>query len=500
LIKQNSVFTATNPTHSLSFYLKDEYNRAIVEHITNLKQIFKDDLYVGIQRCNQGTIPIDKIAADIFEYNAGCVGVKTVALNNTFIHKEGEIEELQILLCSREKSKFASIKDNIQTDEKAHLYRFFNDKNFALYGKDYYSRIYNQSQIDATQEISDKIENFTLLANPKAPNFVCPDGLSQKDYLLNLCRAGWQRILPRIDQNRTQEYVDRIKHELDVVNRANIEGYFLVVQDYVNWAKNQGMLVGCGRGSAAGCLTSYLVNITSIDPIVYGLMFERFYNEGRNSPGKTSFPDIDVDFPVFGRERVIEYIRQKYGRDQVSQIFTLQEIQGRSAIREVLRVYGACPQEFINEISKKIPQKAAIADKLEESKETSIIRWTLENEPDILKDWCELKDDEVIGEYAFYFNKAIEIEGTFKGYGKHASAVVIANEPIAGVCPMVKDKSSDEFIAAIEYEDLERMGLMKVDILGCITLDKLSAVNDLLQFGEIRGIVSQENGESISEE
>jgi len=254
------------------------------------------------------------------------------------------------------------------------------------------------------------------------------------------------------------------------------------------------------HNSAAGCLTSYLLNITSIDPIVYGLMFERFYNEGRNSPGKTSFPDIDVDFPVFGRERVIEYIRQKYGRNQVSQIFTLQEIQGRSAIREVLRVYAACPQEFINEISKKLPQKASIADKLEEAKETSIIRWTLENEPDILKDWCEIKDDELVGEYAFYFDKAIQIEGTFKGYGKHASAVVIANEPIAGICPMVKDKSSDEFIAAIEYEELEKMGLMKVDILGCISLDKLAAVNDLLQFGEIRGIVSQENGENTSEE
>jgi len=248
LVKQNSVFASTNPTHSLSFYLRDEYNRVIYEHLSKLKTIFKDDLYVGIQRCNQVSIPIDKIAADIFEYNASCVGIKTVALNNTFVHKESEMEELQILLCSKEKSKFASVKDRIQTDEKANLYRFFNDKNFALYSKDYYKQIYSPEQIAVTQEISDKIENFTLLANPKAPNFVCPDGMSQKDYLLHLCRAGWQRILPRIDQNRTQEYVDRIKHELDVINRAAIEGYFLVVQDYVNWAKNEGMLVGCGRG------------------------------------------------------------------------------------------------------------------------------------------------------------------------------------------------------------------------------------------------------------
>lgn len=484
LIAKNSVFTVQNPTQSLSFYLKDNYDSDIQEHLHKLQLLFKDDLYIGLQKCNT-SIVIDEISASIFRSIADKMGIKTVALNNTYVHSDAELEEFQILISSNEKVKLSEISEKIQSESKANLYRFFNDKGFGLYNKSFYKQLYSEEEIKNLYEIESKIEDFSLLKNPETPDFICPNNLTQKEYLLELCRNGWSRVSPKVDQNRKQEYVDRIKYELDVINKIGLEGYFLIVQDYVNWARNQGQLIGCARGSSAGCLTSYLVGITGIDPIIYDLMFERFYNEGRNAPGKISFPDIDVDFPVSGREKVIQYIRNKYNSDNVAQIMTLQEIQGRSAIREVLKVYGACPQDFINEISKKLPQKAAIADKLEETKEKSIIKWTLENDPELLSDWCELKDGELVGEYSLYFKKAIQIEGTFKAYGKHASAVVITREPIAQICPMIKDKSSNELLAAIEYEELEKMGILKLDILGNNCLDKLMAANELLEFGKI---------------
>lgn len=495
MIAKPSIYTVPNPSQSLSFYLSDNYEAKIKGHLLELKEIFGDNLYVGIQRNAQ--LPIDMIITDMIEVEATNQGIKMVALNNTYTHSDEELEELQLLLCSREKTKFSNMRDYVNSEEHGSLFRFFNQKKFGLYEKEYYKSLYPDEYIKNTEEVLSKTEQFSILKNPEAPKFECPDGLTSKEYLLKLCREGWKRVTSKLDKNKSQEYVSRIQYELEVINRVGIEGYFLIVQDYVNWAKER-MMVGPGRGSASGCLTSYFLGITGIDPLKYNLMFERFYNEGRNSPGKISFPDIDVDFPVAQRESVMEYIRNKYGRENVCQVFTLQEIQGRSAAREVLRINGILP-EFINEISKKFPQKAAIADKLEEEKEKSIIRWTLNNDPDLLKDWCRIENGELVGEYAEYFKTAIKIEGTLKTYGKHASAVVISNEPISSICPMIKDKSSNELLAAIEYEELELMGLLKVDVLGTTILDKLTAVNDMLEFGYIKNNIDivEEDDESI---
>lgn len=485
IITNNSVYIAKNISQSLSFYVDVNFTHTIESQLNTLHSIFKNDLYVGIQKCTN--IEIDLIVADALSNIANKLNIPQIALNNTFIQEDVELEELQILLCSNEKKTFSNIHAHVNSNDNAALYRFFSNNKFGLYGATEYTKYYSDEQLNNTKELALKVDHFSLLKNPECPDFTCPNGLSQKEHLLQLCRNGWKRLSSQIDSDRTQEYVDRIKYELDVINRVGIEGYFLIVQDYVNWARQQAM-VGPARGSAAGSLTAYLLGITSVDPIKYDLMFTRFYNDGRNAPGKVSLPDIDVDFPVYFRENVINYIRDKYNKENVSQVFTLQEIQGRSAIREVLRIYAACPNDFIDDISKKLPQKAAITDKLEEDKETSIIRWTLNNEPELMKDWCELNDGKLSGEYAHYFDKAIKIEGTFKTYGKHASAVIISKEPIYNICPVVQDKSSNELLAAIEYESLEQMGLLKCDILGLNLLDKLEGINSILNTGKLNNI------------
>lgn len=236
------------------------------------------------------------------------------------------------------------------------------------------------------------------------------------------------------------------------------------------------------HNSSAGCLISYMLDITDVDPIRYNLVFERFYNDGRNTKDKVSLPDIDTDFEIGKRESVIQYIRDRYGDDRVCQVTTFGSLKGKGALKETLRVHQACDETTMNKMSKLFPDEAKIQDELEEQKETSIIRWTLRNRPDVVADYCQMDEEEnLTGEYSKYFEQAIRLEGTYKSYGKHASALCIGYKPIKEICPLIDEKSGDNMIAAIEYEFLEEMGVPKLDILGLASLDKLTSINKLLK-------------------
>ena len=271
-------------------------------------------------------------------------------------------------------------------------------------------------------------------------------------------------------------YLARVKTEFEVIFKAELSGYFLIVQDIVNYIKEQGWLAGPGRGSAAGCLVSYLLGITEVDPIEYGLIFERFYNEGRNTEDYVSLPDIDVDVPAEHRDEVIDYIRQKYNPENVSQMITFGRLQGRAALKEVLRINEAVSFAEMNEITQNIPNEADISDQLEIADEKSIIRWALMNESENLKKWCKINEDQTLdGDLASMFEQAINIEGTNKSQGKHAAGVIISQHKLKDVCPMVKDKTGN-LIAAFEMNDLESQGHVKFDILG---IDLLSKIMDI---------------------
>jgi DNA polymerase-3 subunit alpha len=248
-------------------------------------------------------------------------------------------------------------------------------------------------------------------------------------------------------------------------------------------------LPGPGRGSAAGCLVSYLIGITSIDPIQYNLIFERFYNSGRNTKDRISMPDIDVDVPINKREYIIDYIKNKYGHNKVSQMITFNTMKGRGALKEVLRVYGNIPFEEMNRITKCIPDEAKIADELQEMKEdtgeASIIRWALENNVDKLKEWCYIDDDNNLsGPLAKRFEQAIRLEGTKSNQSKHAAGVVISSESLDTVCPMIYDSKNKQLIAGMEMQDLESLGVIKFDVLGIAMLDKIMNISESLNYGE----------------
>ena len=196
-------------------------------------------------------------------------------------------------------------------------------------------------------------------------------------------------------------------------------------------------------------------------------------------------PDIDVDVPINKRETIIEYIRNKYGSDKVSQMITFNTIKGRGALKDVLRVYGNISFDEMNTITKNIPDEAKIADDLQEMKEetgeASIIRWALENSPEKLKEWCHLDEkNELQGPLAKRFEQAIRLEGTKSNQSRHAAGIAISADPLHTICPMVYDSKNKQLIAGMEMQDLEAIGVIKFDILGVAMLDKIMTIKDIL--------------------
>ncbi|MHA2404947.1 MAG: hypothetical protein ACXADH_18280, partial [Candidatus Kariarchaeaceae archaeon] len=410
---------------------------------------------------------------------------RSSAFAESYYVEKSQADLHRILICSGLKTTLPKVKKDPSL--VTGFNRFFEAADWYLKDRQEVARmVVDDPRMDCFEEIFDKCENYTILNQPMLPEFETPNGESEGDYLRHLAREGWMRLLHEKvkDEDKKKQYGDQFRHEFSVIEEANLFGYFLIVWDIVDFVVNRsGWMAGPGRGSAAGCLISYLLGITQIDPIEFDLLFERFYNAGRNTEDHISLPDIDIDVPGDKRDEIIDYLKDKYGGDRVSQMLTFGRLQGRSAIKEVLRVTEACGFAEMNHITKSIPNEADISDQLAlmDEDERSILRWTLINTPEDLIDYCHINDrGELDGDYAEYFRQAIEIEGTFKTQGKHPAGVVISAEPLHLVCPMVDTKSSDDKIAGLEMADLEALGHVKFDVLAINLLDKLMYVKELI--------------------
>lgn len=412
---------------------------------------------------------------------------KTDAFPDTYYVDQSDAQLHRILLCSGMKTTLPQVKKSLAARQNIDNQQFFECDDFYLKDRtEVAAMLVNDPKMEVFDEIFNKVENYNILNKPMLPAFPCPDGMNERDYLIHLCEQGWNKMVQNgeITEGNKTEYWDRYKRELDVIIGADLPGYFLIVWDVLNYCRKQGWMVGPGRGSAAGCLISYMIGITMIDPIKYDLLFERFYNAGRNTEDHISLPDIDIDVPGGKRDEIIQHWKEKYGSSQVSQMCTFGRLQGRSAIKEVLRVNNACGFGEMNEITKYIPDEAAISDQLAEMDEEdrSIIRWALLHNADDLRDYCQIDDDgNLKGDYSEYFEQAIDIEGTFKTQGKHAAGVVISAEPLYEVCPMGNQKHGTEKIAVLEMADLEALGHVKFDVLGINLLDKLMYIEELIK-------------------
>lgn len=407
---------------------------------------------------------------------------RLAGIDSYYCEAEDNVDQ-RILLCSGLKTTLPEISKKIISNIDTGVNHFFNSDQYHLLDHDQIKSLYEEEEIRNTILIDGMCEAFSPLGQHILPNFDYPSSFkNEAEYLRQLCREGWRK---KIDKNNQQVYIDRIKYELEVLEGAGLSSYFLIVRDILEFVRSNGWLPGPGRGSAAGCLVSYLIGITNIDPIKYNLLFERFYNAGRNTKTRVSMPDIDVDVPINQRDTIIQYIKNKYGHDKVSQMITFNTLKGRGALKEVLRVHDNLSFEEMNNITKHIPDEAKIADELQEIKEeegtASIIKWALENDPDKFKEWCQIDENgQLSGPLAKRFEQAIRIEGTKFHQSKHAAGVAISAQSLNSICPMIYDTKTNQNIAGLEMNDLDALGVIKFDILGIALLDKMMFINNLI--------------------
>jgi DNA polymerase III subunit alpha len=473
--------------------VRPDWKEAVLKKAGQYVELFsKQNFWLEIQLIDHTNLPAAIIVAKILRWAAKELGIPCVATPDAHYPRKQDAADQRILICSQLKTTLPAIDRRMDNEEDVTLGGFFRSNNYHIPELTEMTAIHEEAELLNTEAIAECCEVYDILGKPILPEYPCPNGLSNNEYLRRLCIQGWKdKIVPNVPEDKIKEYAARVKYELETFCGAGLAGYFLIVQDYVNFAKSKGWLVGPGRGSGAGCLVSNLIGITSIDPLQYGLLMERFYNAGRNTKDRVAFPDIDCDFPKQYREEIKEYIRNKYGRDRVSNMITFGRMQGKSALKDVMSAHQVGSFAERNAMCDFIPADSEISDDLqkmkEESGESSIIEWALRHNSKELRKWCYYNDaGELEGEYAIRFAQAIRLEGTKKSQGKHASGIVMAPTPLAEVCPMVYDKSEDGVVAGFEMNDLEAIGLIKFDVLGVAVLDKIMGVAHLLEYGTIR--------------
>jgi len=469
----NAVLENTDK-ESVENLLIDEWKDVGSKYLKQIRSVFKD-YYLEINLDSMETFPCAGVLSScVVALDPKCD--ITIPDSCSYYCNRSDSVDHRVLICAKLKTTLKKMTNKISESQSYGLTKFTRSSSFYIKTQDRIQALYDDKYTNNMNKIINACEELSILSNPRLPKFDCPDGMEENDYLKQLCRNGWAKLFSgKLNAEQIEIYKKRVLKELSVIEKANLAGYFLIVQDYVNHFKDKGCLVGPARGSGGGSLVCYLTGITLIDPIKYDLLFERFYNEGRNTDDHISLPDIDIDFPPDYRDSVIDYLKEKYGAHRVCQMLTFGRLAGRSIIKEVLRVNEFCSFDEMNEITSRIPNEAAISDLLENMDSPSVIQWTLENDRDALADYCYLDDDDnLVGDYSKIFEQAMRMEGIFKTQGKHAAGVVIASDPLDVVCPMVKAARSNDKIAGMEMGDLESIGCVKFDILGVNLLKKIS--------------------------
>ena len=466
----------------------EDWKQKGIAAIKQQKAMFGDNFYVEIQMVDSDRNKFSKQVAECLREVASMTNTPCVATPDAHYARREDAIDQRVLLCTALKKTLGQIKMDIRQGNSVAMRCFFESDNFHIPSFEEMKGWHTEEEIENTNKIASMCDDYSILSAPNPPQFPCPGGMTDEDYLRFLCRQGWKRKMAHIDdEDQLKVYGDRVNNELEVFLSCGLSSYFLIVRDIIKFCHEKGYITGPGRGSAAGCMVSYLIDITQIDPIPAHLLFERFYNAGRNSPGKISWPDIDIDVPKEARPKVIEYIREKYGEENVAQIVTYTTLKGRSALKRVMHAVGGISFAEQNAMTKYILDEAQIADELQEMKEelgtSSIIRWCIENNPKRFKDWVEIDDNgDMIGDQAEIFKQAIRLEGTKIIQSKHAAGVVVSPYKISETCPMVRSTDSNDkgYIAGFEGPSCEEVGLLKIDVLGITMLDKVMSVADIL--------------------
>ena len=373
-------------------------------------------------------------------------GIKWVATNDCHYVLEEHQKVQEVLLCVQSRAKMSD-PDHWKFDQDDFFLKSRQQMIDSLHKAfPYYDVTEFEKACDNSVTIADGVD-FEF---PNATPIVFPMNEEDKfDFIKRECDKGLERILRKDDT----KYRERVDYELDLIKKKNFIDYFLVIHDLVNWAKNNGILVGPARGSAAGSLACYLLRITEVDPMPYDLLFERFIDINRED-----LPDIDIDFEDSRRHEVKEYLSGKYGSDKVGNLPTFAEFKGKSALHDVGSVFEV-PFKMVDEIKSLVIERSG-----GDSRASFTLSDTFTNEEfprpaEILKQYPEMK-------------YAIDLEGQYRQMGQHAAGVVISNEPLTNFCAIYNVKG--EQIISLAYEDASSIGLLKIDLLGLSTLSVVS--------------------------
>ena len=303
--------------------------------------------------------------------------------------------------------------------------------------------------LENTMKVAEKIECDIPLGENFLPHFPVPEGMSERSYFEHLAREGLTERIAELPYEVDEEaYRERLEYEIGVIVKMDFPGYFLIVQDFISYAKEHGIPVGPGRGSGAGSMVAYALRITDLDPIRHGLIFERFLN-----PERISMPDFDVDFCMNRREEVIRYVTEKYGADNVAQIVTYGTLKARGVVRDVCRVMDI-----------KVAEADTIAKLIPTMPPNLTLSKAVEDEPK-LKETCESNP-----KYSEMLHTALKLEGLHRHTGLHAAGVVISEKPLWEYCPIFCDRSTGQYVSQFAKSEVEAAGLVKFDFLGLKTL------------------------------
>ncbi|ESA37811.1 dna polymerase iii subunit alpha [Leptolyngbya sp. Heron Island J] len=428
------------------------------------KDLFGEDYYLEIQ--DHGS-PEDRIVNVEIVRIARELDIKIIATNDSHFISCVDVEAHDALLCIQtgklvtedKRLRYSGTEYLKSAEEMRRLFR------------DHLPQDVIDEAVANTLGVAEKVEAYDILGNPQIPNFPVPEGHTGETYMAKVSRDG---LLERLEiasyEEVPKEYQDRLEYEIQMMHQMGFATYFLVVWDYIKFARDNKIPVGPGRGSAAGSLVAYCMGITNIDPVHHGLLFERFLN-----PERKSMPDVDTDFCIEKREQVIEYVTEKYGKDHVAQIITFNRMTSKAVLKDVARVLDI-PYGESDKMAKMIPVARGKPAKLK-------VMIDPEKTPEKAFQEKYESGDLVPGTavtYQRWLDMAITIEGTNKTFGMHAAGVVISAKPLDELVPLQRNNDG-AVITQYYMEDVEAVGLLKMDFLGLRNLTMIQKAVDYVE-------------------
>lgn len=428
----NGLLLIYSPSPSIFGRMNEEDMKGYALNLRKKTSTFSDT-YIGIPYYKDNLEYVEKVRgfANAYSYD-------TVAFPFFKYEKKEDAIALEILSAIEKKA-------NLDLKEKVGSEHFLKEEEIVSFFK--------ENEIKNTKRIADSLNFLFIQKRGGLIHFPTPDNSSSPEYLKKLAYEGLNKKVPLAGK----EYTDRLEYELNIIIKMGYADYFLLVYDYVNYAKTHDISVGPGRGSGAGSLVSYCLNIVSLDPIKYNLIFERFLN-----PERQSMPDIDVDFADISREKIVTYLQKRWGIEHVGHILTTQTIGAKQALRDVGRIYGYNDKTEVSYIIKTL------------SGGNSSLRYSYKNSP---------KFKEIVDKDKYFLSLvslASKIEGLPRQAGLHAAGIVLNDRPLAEVMP-ISNNDQVGYVACLEKDYLEEQGFLKMDILG---LNNLSIIDECLELIE----------------